>query len=381
MATLKKLLPLLLLLGCESPPPAGDGGLPDAAAAVDGGGALDASADVDAGPTTPMCDGLAATPPVVTCEPLDTDYAPGADDMWAACVSDDGEYHRILPDISSIARVMAFEEIAALLFDPTRDPSAMDFLDARLVYQRDEGLDSRVVRRYDPHFTVPDGTDCALDGVPDAFPDYCVGPARIGPLLLDAFAAGIAGDGPSSRVHAARVEAGLLWFLAVSTFKENLTCTTTAKDCDSSYAYYTGGEAARGGIGLAGRVAAVDPDAHDRAWDGVLAVRCWRDLDAADTATDLAMRDRARTQLDRAVLDGVAAIVRAHLAQACSTDGAESLYHWELARVLGGFLDRAARERDATQADALAAELSHEAPAEADAAAAVAAIDALFDCP
>ncbi len=360
----------LLLGACESPPPAGDGGLPDA------------GEDLDAGVVaTPMCDGLVRTPTPPVCDPLATDYAPGADDMWDACISDDGEYNRVQADISSIARVMAFEELRPLLFDPTSDPDASAFLDARLIYQRDQGIDSRVVRRYDPHYTVPDGTDCTLDGVPAMFPDYCVGPAQLGPRILASFASGIDGGAEPPRVYAARIEASLLIFFAVSTYKESLTCTTTAKDCDSAYAYYTGGEAARGGIGLAREVAAADDAAHQRAWDGALAVRCWRDLDSAETATDLAMRDRARTQYDRAITDGLAAILRARLVSACDAEGGELLYHWAFAQVLGDFLDRAARERDAARADTIATELARPRPGDADLPGVVDAIDAIFDCP
>ena len=361
---------LVLLTACESPPPGGDGGLPDAQPVTDGGAV-----------SPPMCSGLATMPPATTCDPLATDYAPAADDMWAACISDDGEYHRIQPDISSIARVMAFDEMRSL-FDPTRDPSPDEFLAARLIYQRDQGIDSRVVRRYDPHFTVPDGTDCTLDGVPAMFPDYCVGPARLGPSILASFMSGVAGgDGEPARVHAARIEASLAFFFAISTYKESLTCTGKAKDCDSAYAYYTGGEPARGGLGLAALVSAADPAAHDRAWDGALALRCWRDLDSAETATDLVARDRARAQYDRAVTDGLAAILRAHLVQTCSAEGAEVLYHWAFAQTLGSYLDRALRAADPAAADALAAELTHDQPERADAAAAVAAVDAVFDCP
>jgi len=361
---------LALATACEDPSPAGDGGLPDATS-------------TDAGDVVgPMCEGLRETPVIRICEPLETDYAPGEDDLWPECISDDGTYHRVLPDISTIARVMAYEELEALLFDPTRDPSSMEFLDGRLIYQRDEGLDSRVVRRYDPHYDAPDGTDCTLDGAPEMFPDYCVGPAQLAPLILDAFAAGIDGSGDElPRVYAARIEAGLLWFLAVSTYKESLTCTSTAKDCDSSYAYYTGGEEARGGIGLAGEVQEVDAQAHDRAWDGLLAVRCWRDLDPADTATMLELRDRARAQYDRAITDGAGAILRNRLVTACDASGGELLYHWAFARVYGGFLDRAIRERDPAAADVVAAELAHEDPADADVAAVVDALDSVFDCP
>lgn len=359
------------LAACESDPAFGDGGLPDGAAAL------------DAGPIAPAsCEGLAVDPPSPTCEPLPSDYAPGADDEWPACVSDDGEYHRVLEDISTIARIGAFEELEALLFDPSADPSPDEFLEGRLIYQREQGLDSRVVRRYDPHFEVPDDTDCTVEGAPEAFPDYCVGPARLQPMILDAFEAGIRGGGAlPPRVHAARLEAALLWFLYVSTYKESLTCTRTAKDCDSAYAYYTGGEPARGGLGLAEAVEAVDPLAHDRAWDGLLAVRCWRDLDPADVATDLETRDRARAQYDRAVLDGVAAIVRARLVRACETEDAELWYHWTVARTLGQALLREADARDPAAAATLEDALAPERPDGADVTGAVSAIDAIFECP
>jgi len=370
MKTRFALFTCALVVACETPPPVADGGLRDAASRV------------DAGPiSAPMCVALAVTPPSPSCEPAATDYAPGADDMWEACVSDDGEYHRVQADISSVARIMAYEEVRSLLFDPSTDPSSETFLAARLIYQRDEGLDSRVVRRYDPHYDVPEGTDCSLAGVPESFPDYCVGPAQIGPRILAAFASGIDGDVELPRVYAARIEASLLTFLAVSTYKESLTCTTSAKDCDSAYAYYTGGEEARGGLGLAAEVAAVDPLAHDRAWDGALALRCWRDLDAAEVATDLALRDRARAQYDRAITDGLAAVLRSRLVAACDAEGGALLYHWAFARVLGTFLDRAVREQDPAAADSLAGELSNTSPGDADITAAVAALDLTLTCP
>jgi len=359
----------LLLAACETQPVPTDGALHDAALA-------------DAGPILPpSCEGVPEAPSP-SCEPLASDYAPGADDGWPACVSDDGQYHRVQPAISSIARVAAFEQLQALLFDPTRDPTPDELLQGRLLYQEDEGLDSRVVRRYDPHFSVPDGTDCTVEGVPEQYPDYCVGPAQLGPMILGAFEQGITGrTAQAPRVHAARIEAALHWFFAVSTFKESLTCTSTARDCDSAYAYYTGGEEARGGLGLAEEIAAVDPLAHDRAWDGILAVRCWRDLDSAEVATDLATRDLARIQLDRAVTDGVAAMVRDRLVRLCGSAGPELAYHHVFAQTLGRMLDREARARSAEHADALREELSRARPADVDVARAVAAIDALFVCP
>jgi hypothetical protein len=94
------------------------------------------------------------------------------------------------------------------------EPSPDDFLQARALYQTDEGLDSRVVRRYDPHVEVPGGADCTVEDDVESHPDYCVGPATLQPLLLEAFNAGAAGDAP--REQAARIEGALLWFFYVS---------------------------------------------------------------------------------------------------------------------------------------------------------------------
>lgn len=353
----------------------GDAGID--APMMDGG---DGDADIDAGDDAGACAprSPAEIPDRGSCVVADDDYAICEADMWAECVSDLGEYSRIQDSISSIARVGAFEMIAPLLFDPTMDPSPDDFNDARDLYQEEEGLDSRVVRRYDVHYDVPAGTDCTLDGVPDSFPDYCVGPAMIQPILLDAFAAGAAGTEP--RQNAARIEAALLWFFYVSAYKESFTCTTTPKDCDSSYAYYTGGEAARGGLGLARYVMEVDPYAHDRAWDGLLAVRCWRDLDPDATATMTELRDRARDQYDRAVLDGVAAVLAARLRQVADTTGDEQLAHWAFVQVLGQALRTEYPNRSADDATAFAAALESTTPA-ADATELADAIDAAFDCP
>lgn len=361
---------LLLLLALASPTLAAcgddDGDSPDATTP------LDLAAPSDSGPG-PMCS-LPATPGV-TCEPLPTDYSPGADDMWDPCISDDGAYHRIQESISTIARVRAFEDIAELLFDPSGRPSPDDYLMARMLYQEDEGLDSRVARRYDPRFEVPEGTDCTQPGTAETHPDYCVGPAVLQPTILDALNEGIEGGGV---VPAARVEAGLIWFFYASTRKEAFSCTTTPKDCDSSYAYYTGGETDRGGIGFARYVNDVDPAAHDRAWDALLAVRCWRDLDPAETATDLELRDRARDQLDRAVSYGLAQVVRARLAAMCDAgDGLEALYHWTFVRTLAPALyPTLGAGRGVVEAA-----IALEDPSAVDTDAFAQAIDDAYECP
>ncbi|HEY5999429.1 MAG TPA: hypothetical protein VI078_09055, partial [bacterium] len=202
----------------------------------------------------------------------------------------------------------------------------------------------------------------------------CVGPAQIQPLLNAAFAEGV--DGAAPVRNAARIEAGLLWFLYASVFKEANSCATTAKDCDSSYAYYTGGEPRESGLGLARYTRLRSLQAHGRVWDGLLAVRCWRDLDhPAGEAEDLALRDRATAQLDRALLRAVALIVRQR-AGMLPCDAA-----WQSVRILGPVLDREATLRDPANAARLRAEVGRAAPDEVDVPALVAALDALFPCP
>lgn len=377
----------LLLNACGD-----DGGGGGDAGPTDGGGSDDGGTVAY---NAPACSGLDAyDPPDPMCEPEPTDYSPGADDMWPECISDDGEYHRIMETISSIARVAAFEEIEddIGLFDPSRDPSPDEFLMARSLYQEEEGLDSRVARRFDPHYScaesddtdscAPDGTDCTVSGTPDEFPGYCVGPAKLQPTILDEFQAAIEDTSSEPRrMHAARIEAALLWFFYASQYKESFTCTTKAKDCDSSYAYYTGGEEARGGIGLAADLQETDPEAHDRAWDGLLGVRCWRDLDDGDVAMDLEKRQWARSQYDRAVLDGVAEILRERLMTMCGASGPELGYHWAFFQTLAPVLLREMEEQDSAQAEALRTEIERDAPEDIDVLAAIEAIDAVFQCP
>lgn len=356
-----------------------DGG--DTDASIEDGGA-DGGADggelTDGGTCEPRTESPA---PTDSCTAFEGDYAVCTDDGYDACVSDFGSYVRIQDSISSIARVEAFEDIDALLFGDVSALEAMDFIDARLIYQEDEGIGSRIERRYDPHFAAPESGSCTDDGVPETNPEYCVGPATLQPIILDAFMEGAAGTDMAA--NAGRIEGAMLWFYAVSVYKEVTTCTDTAKDCDSSWAYYTGGVEDRSmGIGLAGRIVAVDPYAHDRVWEGLLAQRCWRDLDDADTATDLTMRDAARGQTDRAIFDGAIAILRARLAaMSAATDDDEIAFHWAFVQTFGDYLVREATARDADAGAALATALDESDPAMADSAAITAALDTVETCP
>ncbi|MBI4955002.1 MAG: hypothetical protein HY908_23465 [Myxococcales bacterium] len=366
MLRLKGVLTVAIaLLGCESSDPDAHG--PGGA----GGGS-----------SAPLCDAnlgiVDVSGPACTAEP--DDYTPrdngSATDTWPACVSDANAYVPFDPNISSIARAAALDEIAALLgFGGDYAPTPQDFLDARVAYTRAEGIESRVVRREDEHY--PAAPLACRDLTPaeqQSYPERCVGPVKIAPLVNAAFEAGIQGDDPVG--NAARVEAALLWFFYVSVYKEATTGATTPVDVDSMWAYYTGGEPRSGGVGLSRYVRARSLEAHDRIWDGLLAVRCWRDLDnPTGVATDLAQRDRARAQLDRALLRGLAVIVRQRSDRLACPAG------WESVKILGGVLDRDATLRDPTNAAVLRAELAKPAAGDVDAAAVVAALDAVFPCP
>ncbi|PKN36256.1 MAG: hypothetical protein CVU63_17175 [Deltaproteobacteria bacterium HGW-Deltaproteobacteria-20] len=320
----------------------------------------------------------------LACVPLATDYTPrdagSENDAYPACVSDEGQYvisrASGADGISALGRVGAFEEIGVLLgFGAQKVPTPEDFVAARVIYSQDQGLESRVNRREDEHYP-PLGEACQDLSLEEqlANADRCVGAAKIRPLLLDAFQQGAQGKGDAT-VHVATIESALLWFLYVSMHKEVTSATTAKDDIDSVWAKYTGGEQRDGKpIGFARYVRARSRQVHDRIFDGVLAVRCWRDLDSGDTAVNLAMRDRAQAQLDRALLKGLALIVRSRV-KATHCPAA-----FESARILGEVLDREATVRDAAMAQTLREELAKGREG-ADADAVIASLDALFDCP
>ncbi len=318
------------------------------------------------------------------CTRPSSDYTPGADDEWAACVSDGGEYVRVEETVSTIARIEAFERIGDLLWWADAVPNGEAFISARTEYSVDEGLQSRVTRREDEHYPpVSDGMGgtlrCRDEGVPELDPERCTGPALIEPIMLDAFQQGIAGT--DAAIQSARVEGALLWFLLISPHKEARTCATAKRDCDSAWAYYTGGNQRDGGIGLAGYLRALSPMAHDYAFDGALAVRCWRDLDGADVATDLEMRDRAVAQYDRAILYGFARIVVDRLLQWHAAVEADRAPLAAFLDVAGQALSRELVARDATLGAALVSALDADNLASSDALATAAGILDLFPCP
>ncbi len=361
---------------------AGDGGGGTGGEGGGGGGAGGAGGGFD-------CDPWAED--VTACAHAANDYEPrdaaandDPADPWPACISDDDTYHEVDPNVSTIARVAAYEQIADLLWRNAGVPTAADFTEARVLYAQDQGLDSRVSRRYDPHFPKPAAGGCEDAGVPEANPDYCVGPAKLLPELNDAFAKGQTGESP--RLQAARIQAALDWFLFVSVHKENRTCQAVPKDCDSGWAYYTGGvEREQQALGVGGLVSALGPETHDRIFDAILAARCWRDLEGAavDNFAHPELLAAYEAQLDASVDRGAAIVARTRLQElGCSTgDDREEVFTY-----LKGFLpylDRSARLAGAAHADAIAAVAgAADAATAADLAqAAIDAIDAVYDCP
>lgn len=363
----------------------------------DGDGDGDGDTDEPGEPCDPADDPVDES----SCVALDTDYLPNDSDNddYPACISDGGVYELVDSPPSTIARIEAYDQIAALLWE-NGAPTTDDFTEARTIYDTDEGLGSRLTRREDHHYPpIPmeewdPGLDpdkqCSNSELAAAHPERCLGPAKLQPLVNEAFIAGMSGDGDPN-VHAARIEAALVWFSYASVYKESNTCVDTPKDCDSAWAYYAGGAQADGDVlGFAELVRTYSPTTHQRIFDGILAVRCWRGLYPVDmypTYDDLppdgqTMYDNAWEQLDDALARGFAVALRQHILaqddEACSTATAAN---WAFVQVAGEGLDREIRERDANAADELMGIYALEAPATEDLERAAELIDQAIDCP
>ncbi len=263
---------------------------------------------------------------------------------WDSCISDDGQYHLAGSSTpSSAARVAAYEAIAELLWGG--ESSAEEFIQAELIYGEEGGVGSRITRRYDVHVPKPEGVDCKAEEAAQSWPEYCVGPSRIEPLILSAFEAGIAGTEPLINAH--RIEAALIWFYYISSYKEAVTCATTAKDCDSSWAYYCGGKQLdETALGFGGLVQTLSPPAHAAIFQGLLALRCWRDLDSAESAEDEALHQRALEQLDPALDRGLAMILIQRIQEFEAASGATRAALWAGLEILGPVLNRGAKAQD-----------------------------------
>ena len=331
------------------------------------------------------------------CMPAATDYQPrngmaGANG-WMKCISDDNTFHLIdamLPPAA--ARVTAFESMAGKLWRNTGTPTKDNFLSAREDYSVAEGLASRVGRRQDvmyPEVTVNGDKFACADPVVYMKPENanrCAGPARLKPIIDDAFTQGIAGTKPI--VQAARIETALLWFFYLSTRSEIWTCAfDDITDCDAAAAYYTQDPTGAGGrtklLGIARYIHEQGPGTHDRIFDALLAERCWRDIEKT-FPLDYTMSNYyklAQAQTDKAYLRGVALILRSRMASVgCSKDERLEAMK-ESVKIFGDLIYDHAAAIDKTNADKLKAYTSNPATDAGSIASAQAAIDAIFGCP
>lgn len=337
------------------------------------------------------------TPDLGACGPLDSDFTPEASPDYPECVSDGGEWVLVEDPPSSAARVVAYEDIIDLLRSGST-PTADDFTAARTIYATENGLESRVLRREDLHYPpIPEedqdpgvtfDRQCTVGENATNYPDRCVGPAKIQPIVDEAFAAGMTGEGDPN-VHAAVIDAAIQWFLWVSIYKESASCILAPADCDSHWAYYNGATAQGEQIGLAANLVAIDPAIDEAIFNGMLAIRCWRDLYPADgdpAFEDLgpngeAMFYSAHEQLDNAAWYGWARLVREHLELQPAVCDSEADANWAFIQVAGPVLDPEAETRDGDAAGTLAALWANDAPTVEDLEAGIAAIDAAFPCP
>jgi hypothetical protein len=358
----------------------------------------DGDGDGDGDPAVEPCDPVVEALDESGCMVLPTDYVPGADDDYAACISDPGTYELVSEPPGTIARVEAYRDIANLLWNGGT-PTSEDFAMARTIFDIEEGLGSRVERREDLHYPeIPmaewdPGLDpdkqCSNTMLAAAYPDRCVGPSTLLPMVNQAFINGMQGTGDPN-VNAATIKGALLWFLYISPYKEAYTCfSAKGADCDSAWAYYTGGAQLDGE--LLGFAAAVEPSSantHSRMFDGLLAIRCVRDLYPEEMfpagmplpADGQALFDAAWEQLDEASHRALATILRQHAAAQDACGGAATA-NWTLVGILGQALRREASERDSAASSELDGLYAIAEPTPEDVARVIELIDQVFPCP
>lgn len=415
-------LTLVSLAACETPAPA-----PTDAAVAD---APAADAPREDAPAPPV-DAAGADAAMRTCSTMATDFPASADyacpTVRAALTSMPDAFPYVLEPPGAAARGAAFEQMRTNgFFDYSRDPAPGDFTTTQdLFIGGGEGLASRMERRFDPHFpmpaTMPAGMlrICQDETIWRASPEFCIGPSTLNPIVLQALALGQTGDASEpQRFRAARIEAAILWFLHVSAYKEALTCISVfpggdggTDDCDSAWGYYTGGADRTSGIGYAALVHALEPATHDAIWDGLLGIRCWREMDPSDPAVvdpfdistpQLAFFERAHAQEDRALDRGMVVVLMDRLRRFRATSGTEQAAHLVFLRTIlaphdaltltdamgtsvtypagPSLFDRTIRQRSAVDADFLASEIAKPAT-DIDVDAILARLDAAIPCP
>jgi hypothetical protein len=383
-----------LLAGCPGDDAGQEGTDTDPGSDTSAGSADSGTADSGSGGDCVPSDMEVPPLDLSACTPGANDYQPtvngSADDMWPACTNDDGSYTPLeLP--GAAARVEAWEMIRTIFAAGT---TAADFTAAREQYAIDQGIESRVLRREDVHYpNIPEAEQdpmvdfdkqCTIEANVMSYPDRCAGPAKIAPLINEAFAAGQSDMGDPA-VNAARIDAGIAWFMYLSVVKEaTFSCPAAdlGGDCDSGWAYYNGATDRANPLGLGADVMAASPDSNERIFDGLAAFRCWRDTYPADMEADTSdpFYGYAYDQLDSANNHGVAAILRDRLNQQlmCSADADAN---WAYIQVLGQAIIKPARDTDADRAATWEALIANPAPTAQEILDGAVVLDSLFPCP
>jgi hypothetical protein len=374
----------LLLVGCPD-----DGEEMDTGSETEGveteGGETETGGDCTPGEAPAPLDTSA-------CTPNADDYTPtvngSADDMWPECTNDDGTYHP--EDTPSAAgRTEAHDMIRSIFASGT---SPADFTAAREQYALEEGIESRVVRREDVHYpNIPEAEQdpsvdfdkqCTIAANVTNYPDRCAGPAKLAPIINAAFEDGITGTGDPA-VNAARIDAALVWFAYLSVMKEpTFSCpgADLSGDCDSGWGYYNGGTQRSGGIGYAEDVTAASPEANERLFDGLSAMRCWRNGYAPEEEADISdpLYVAGYAQLDQANNHAAAVVLRARLVEQLAC-GADAAANWGWIQVFGQSISKPVE--DAGMASTWNAVIANPAPTPEEIEAGIAALDAMFPCP
>lgn len=322
------------------------------------------------------------------------DYQPtvndSADDMWPTCANDGGGYTPF-EQPGSAARTDAWEMIRSIFAGGT---APEDFTAAREQYSLDEGIESRVLRREDVHYPNIDEADqdpmvdfdkqCSIESNVEKYADRCAGPSKIAPIINEAFAAGQAGEGDPA-IHVARIDAAIAWFMYLSVIKEaTFSCPPSGYggDCDAAWGYYNGANDRTNPTGYGADVLALSSQTNERIFDGLSAMRCWRDTYPPDMDADTTdpFYGYGRDQLDRANNQGAAVILRDRLVQqlACGDDATAN---WEWIKVYGRGLEKPAQDIDPANASKLMDLLGTDAPTPEQILDGISALDALFPCP
>ena len=132
--------------------------------------------------------------------------------------------------------------------------------------------------------------------------------------------------------------------------------------------------------GLASYIRAIEPGTHAAIFNALLGLRCWRDLDNAETAMNEPMHQQALAQLDRGLNRALTVLLIDRLNHFSGSQGSERVAAWSFLKVLGPVLNRAANEINAETASQLAETWSSDG-SEVDPMAVILDLNSLFPCP